>query len=40
MAVDAPTSEPYRLWINGSEAVGNGDILKVEDPATGQIFAE
>ncbi|KAK7413079.1 hypothetical protein QQX98_008027 [Neonectria punicea] len=30
----------YPLWIGGKEAVGRGEVIPVEDPATGEIFAQ
>ncbi|KAK6508800.1 hypothetical protein TWF481_003570 [Arthrobotrys musiformis] len=29
----------YKLWVGGKSIDGNGDLIDVEDPATGEIFA-
>ncbi|EFX03537.1 aldehyde dehydrogenase family [Grosmannia clavigera kw1407] len=33
-------SEAYKLWINGEEREGRGELIDVEDPSTGEIFAQ
>lgn len=33
-------TEPYKMWIAGEERPGNADLIPVEDPATGEIFAQ
>ncbi|KAF7548435.1 hypothetical protein G7Z17_g7053 [Cylindrodendrum hubeiense] len=38
MATDG--METYSLWIAGKFMAGNGEILSVEDPATGEIFSQ
>ncbi|CDM27159.1 hypothetical protein DTO013E5_4332 [Penicillium roqueforti] len=30
----------YRLWLAGKEQDGNADLIPIEDPATGEIFAQ
>ncbi|KJZ77637.1 hypothetical protein HIM_02814 [Hirsutella minnesotensis 3608] len=30
----------HQLWVNGQQAPGNGEVISVEDPATGAVFAE
>ncbi|KAI1170081.1 aldehyde dehydrogenase [Nemania sp. FL0916] len=32
-------AHPYWMWVAGGEYPGNGDLIPVEDPATGEIFA-
>lgn len=31
--------EPYMMWVAGAERPGRGELIPVEDPATGEIFA-
>ncbi|KAJ5296155.1 hypothetical protein N7508_010976 [Penicillium antarcticum] len=31
--------DPYLLWVAGKEQEGHADIIPIEDPATGEIFA-
>ncbi|KAI1111718.1 aldehyde dehydrogenase [Nemania sp. NC0429] len=31
--------EPYLMWVAGEERPGRGELIPVEDPATGEIFA-
>ncbi|KAF4775470.1 aldehyde dehydrogenase [Colletotrichum scovillei] len=33
------TGQPYNLWVGGQEKPGHADQIPVEDPATGEIFA-
>lgn len=33
-------SQPYQLWIAGQDHPGSGDLIPIEDPSTGQIFAQ
>ncbi|ETS83428.1 hypothetical protein PFICI_05304 [Pestalotiopsis fici W106-1] len=33
-------AEPYNMWIAGQERPGKAELLPVEDPATGEIFAQ
>ncbi|KAI0465872.1 aldehyde dehydrogenase [Xylaria cf. heliscus] len=32
-------AEPYKMWVAGEELPGRGELIPVEDPATGEIFA-
>ncbi|KAI0197858.1 aldehyde dehydrogenase [Astrocystis sublimbata] len=32
-------AEPYKMWVGGNEIPGNGELIPIEDPATGEIFA-
>ncbi|XP_044722182.1 aldehyde dehydrogenase family domain-containing protein [Hirsutella rhossiliensis] len=32
--------DTYSLWIGGRETPGNGEVISVQDPATGRVFAE
>ncbi|KAI0391854.1 aldehyde dehydrogenase [Xylariaceae sp. FL0594] len=31
---------PYLMWIKGQEVQGKGEIINIENPATGQVFAQ
>ncbi|KAI5363005.1 putative aldehyde dehydrogenase domain, aldehyde/histidinol dehydrogenase [Septoria linicola] len=31
---------PYKLWIAGREHDGKGDLIPIEDPSTGKVFAQ
>lgn len=33
-------AQPYKLWIAGREYCGSGELVPIEDPSTGQIFAQ
>ncbi|KAF3021877.1 hypothetical protein E8E14_001520 [Neopestalotiopsis sp. 37M] len=33
-------AEPYKMWIAGQERPGKAELIPVEDPATGEIFAQ
>ncbi|QBZ53374.1 hypothetical protein PoMZ_09052 [Pyricularia oryzae] len=33
------TADAHLLWVAGKEKIGGGDILPIENPATGEIFA-
>ncbi|KAK6535796.1 hypothetical protein TWF281_000047 [Arthrobotrys megalospora] len=33
-------TEIYKLWVAGEEQDGRGDLIPVEDPSTGEIFAQ
>ncbi|KAF4991629.1 hypothetical protein FDECE_13977 [Fusarium decemcellulare] len=32
--------EPYLLWVGGQSVAGNGEVLQIRNPATGEIVAE
>ncbi|GAP88440.1 putative aldehyde dehydrogenase [Rosellinia necatrix] len=32
-------SEPYLMWVAGEERPGRGELIPIEDPSTGEIFA-
>ncbi|KAI1743080.1 aldehyde dehydrogenase [Xylaria scruposa] len=32
-------AEPYMMWVGGGHSSGRGELIPVEDPATGEIFA-
>ncbi|KAI0438184.1 aldehyde dehydrogenase [Xylaria telfairii] len=32
-------AEPYMMWVGGQDVPGKGELIPVEDPATGEIFA-
>ncbi|KAF3356034.1 hypothetical protein VdG1_06772 [Verticillium dahliae VDG1] len=32
-------TDTYKLWVGGREQPGNGELIPIEDPATGDIFA-
>ncbi|KAJ5664663.1 hypothetical protein N7462_011476 [Penicillium macrosclerotiorum] len=33
-------NNPYKLWLAGKEEPGRGNLISIEDPATGEIFAQ
>ncbi|KAI0004391.1 aldehyde dehydrogenase [Xylariaceae sp. FL0662B] len=32
-------TDPYLMWVAGSEQIGSAELIPVEDPATGEVFA-